>query len=195
MDIRQWDVYLHYYTAECKRAIEYDHGEYTTIRTHEDVRTIARRLRRGQSKEEIMRLLVQQDTQKRAMDIRTRMAEGSVRLVARLMSMIDIGPLPYGIQGRAALPWDDKGSNLQTILAEYFQKAPPVAGKVKFGCDFTVFNIHRFGGLKIQWTNNLANHLRLMDDDTTLCIFHHVTFLRHQDRFVSLSCDILLTDC
>jgi hypothetical protein len=38
--------------------------------------------------------------------------------------------------------------------------------------------------VKIQWSNNLTDHLRLVDNDRRLCIFHHATFLQHQTRSV-----------
>ena len=41
-------------------------------------------------------------------------------------------------------------------------------------------NVERIGGLRIIWTSNLADHLRLHDDDTRLSIFHHATFLHYQ---------------
>jgi hypothetical protein len=36
-DLKSWDAALKFYTAECKKAILYNRGEYTTIRTHRDV--------------------------------------------------------------------------------------------------------------------------------------------------------------
>jgi hypothetical protein len=35
-------------------------------------------------------------------------------------------------------------------------------------------------GLEIVWTDNLADHLRLTDDDTKVHIFHHASFLEIQ---------------
>jgi hypothetical protein len=69
------------------------------------------------------------------------------------------------------------------VLQRYFQvSATAMVTEAKFGEDFTALNLSKFAGNRIRWTNNLANHLRLMDNDAALCIFHHVCFLKHQDR-------------
>jgi hypothetical protein len=182
-DLKRWDAYFNYYTAECKKAIGYSRGEYTTVRKHNDITAIAKRLEDGHTKEEITQSLLSLDTQQRPADAKIRMVEGSLRLVARLISMVDIGPLPYGIQGRAPLLWSNGNLNLKTTLEQYFQESSADAKGIKFGEDFTAYNLQQFAGLQIQWSNNLANHLRLMDNDTTLCLFHHVSFLKHQNRF------------
>jgi hypothetical protein len=69
-------------------------------------------------------------------------------------------------------------------LADYFQKTSAAVETVALGNDFIALNLRWFDGLKVQWSNNLADHFRLMDayDDTRLCIFHHMTFLKHQGR-------------
>ncbi|CAI6339877.1 unnamed protein product [Periconia digitata] len=184
MDIRKWDVYFQYYTAECQKAIGYGRGEYTTVRKHKDITVIAKKLEDGYTKEKIKQSLLPLDTQQRPTDVRVRMAEGSARLVARLISMVDIGPLPYGIQGRAPIPWDNEDWDLRTLLGQYFEESSTDPEGIKFEEEFTAFNLRRFSGLRIQWSNNLANHLRLMDNDTTLCIFHHVAFLRYQNSTI-----------
>ncbi|KAF2259627.1 hypothetical protein CC78DRAFT_475120, partial [Lojkania enalia] len=61
-----------------------------------------------------------------------------------------------------------------------FKESSTNTEKIKFDADMTAFNIKCFTGLKIQWTDNLANHLQLIDNEAKLCIFHHVTFLKWQ---------------
>jgi hypothetical protein len=182
LGLKRWDAFFSYYTAECKKAITYNRGEYTTVRKHRDIAAVAKRLEDGYTKEEITQSLLTLDTQQRPTDAKIRMAEGSLRLVARLMSMVDIGPLPYGVQGWAPLLWSDDSWSLKTMLGQYFQKSSTDSTGIKFGEEFTAYNLQQFAGVKIQWSSNLANHLRLMDNDTTICLFHHVTFLKHQNR-------------
>jgi hypothetical protein len=60
-----------------------------------------------------------------------------------------------------------------------------------FESHFTARNIERVTKISIQWTDNLVDHLRLAENDQTLCIFHHASFLKHMEhvqRFVVLSC-------
>ena len=184
--VKDWDAYFHYYAFECRKAVEYGYGEHTTVRKHKDISVIASELENGLSKEEIKKKLLLLDTQQRSEDVKNQMAEGSARLVVRLISMVDIGPIPHDrIQGRAPLLWDNEQLNLKSFLESHFIKSSLAPEKIKFEEDFTAFNIWRFTGLEIQWTNNLVDHLRLIENDTKLCIFHHIAFLRSQNRFAS----------
>ncbi|KAH8652115.1 hypothetical protein BX600DRAFT_516190 [Xylariales sp. PMI_506] len=47
---------------------------------------------------------------------------------------------------------------------------------------FTVQNLVRIAGINIIWTDNLADHLRLADNGSSLFIFHHASFLKFQQR-------------
>jgi hypothetical protein len=180
-NIQEWDVYFQYYTAECRKAIESKRGEYTTVRRHEDIIAIADQLRNNDSKGEIQKALLALDTQQRNEQVKEQMAEGSIRLGVRIFAMVDTGP-PSGnrTHGPAPLPWQDNNVDLQTILAKYFTTSFADPGNTKFDEDFTAFNLQRLAGLEIRWTDNLADHLRLIENDRTLCIFHHATFLRRQ---------------
>jgi hypothetical protein len=121
------------------------------------------------------------------------MAVGSLRLVVRLMLMVDIGLTPdTRIQSRTHLEWQDEDLNLKELLGKHFVKSCVDLENVKFGSKFNAYNIHRFAGLNIQWTNNLTDYLRPIEDETMLCIFHHATFLKWQNRsdafFSVISC-------
>jgi hypothetical protein len=180
-----WDAYFRHYTVECRKAIEPNHGEHVTIREHKDIITIIRELEQGKTKDMIKRSLASLDTQQRSEVVRFEMAEGSIRLVVRLYSMIHIGaPSTYHTWGTSVVPWEDEDVALDTVLANYFDASSADAGNLTFEEEFTVFNLQRFVGLEIQWSNNLADHLRLIDNDRKLCVFHHATFLQHQNRHV-----------
>lgn len=177
-----WNAFFTYYTDECKTALE-GSGGYTTVRTHQDIVDIANKLENGCTRSELGRSLVALYLHKRQDDELRKMTEGSIRLAVRLVAMVDIGPIsPNCVQGHTPLDWSDKQQDLKTLLRKHFVKKNSVADSSKFGRLFNALNIRRYAGLKIQWTNNLNNHLRLVDDDTTLCVFHHVTFLKGQDR-------------
>ena len=110
------------------------------------------------------------------------MAEGSIRLVVRLFAMVDTGPTSGNrTHGPSPLPWVDDNTSLKAVLAKHFITSSNVSGNTKFDEDFTAFNLQRLAGLEIRWTDNLADHLRLIENDRTLCIFHHATFLRHEN--------------
>lgn len=183
--LQAWEAYFFYYTDECKTALE-RRGEYATVRSHQDVIDIAKDLEDGRTKDEIKQKIISQFTQQQNDETKQRMAEGSVRLVVRLISMIDVGSVRTDrIRSRAPVPWQDEQQNLKTALETNFQAGTSVPKTSQFDRYFNAINIRKFAGLEIQWTDNLADHLRLVDYDTRLCVFYHVTFLRGQNRYVS----------
>ena len=180
-----WDAYFRHYTAECRKAIEPDGGKHVTVREHQDIIMIIRQLEAGHTKEMIKRSLASLVTQQRSEESKSHMAEGSVRLVVRLFLMVDVGaPSKYLMWGPTFLPWSDDQVDVKTVLANHFVVSSTDTGSLTFEEEFTAFNLYRFTGLEIQWTNNLANHLRLIENDRKLCVFHHATFLHHQTRQV-----------
>jgi len=179
---RELEPYFHYYNTECRNAL-FQGGDHTTVRKHEDIITIAKSLEDGLTKKEIQIPLLQLDTKNRSNKVIEQMAIGSIRLVVRLMLMVDIGPIPdTRIQGRAHLKWQDEDKTLKEFLGNHFVESCVYPEDVKFRSDFNAYNIHRYAGLNIQWTDNLYDHLRLIEDETVLCIFHHATFLKWQNR-------------
>ncbi|KAF6236671.1 hypothetical protein HO173_004962 [Letharia columbiana] len=49
---------------------------------------------------------------------------------------------------------------------------------VKLPQAFTAAHLEQIGGIKVEWTSNLADHLLLKDDDTKLMLFHQVSILQ-----------------
>ncbi|KAF2178669.1 hypothetical protein K469DRAFT_731671 [Zopfia rhizophila CBS 207.26] len=48
---------------------------------------------------------------------------------------------------------------------------------------FTASNLERIAGIQIKLTDNLADHLRMIDkEDKFVAIFHHASFLKRQNR-------------
>jgi hypothetical protein len=184
-DSRNWNAFFTYYTDECKSALE-ERGNNVTVRKHQDIIDIAIQLEHGQTKESLYESLFTfyaQKTQTRQDDEIRKMIEGSIRLVVRLVAMVDIGPIsPRCIQGYTPLDWADKQQNVVSLFGNHFTRKTSVAEFTKFGRLFNALNIQRYAGLKIYWTDNLNNHLRLVNEDTGLCIFHHVAFLKSQQR-------------
>jgi hypothetical protein len=153
------------------------------VRKHEDIITIAKSLEDGLTQKEIQIPLLQLDTKNRSNEVKEQMAIGSIRLVVRLMLMVDIGPIPDTcIQGRAHLEWQDENKTLKEFLGNHFVESCVYPENLKFRSDFNAYNIYRYAGLNIQWTDNLYDHLRLIEDETVLCIFHHAIFLKWQNR-------------
>ncbi|KAH8157578.1 hypothetical protein CIB48_g10666 [Xylaria polymorpha] len=96
---------------------------------------------------------------------------------------MSIGEPPLGIDGPNTIRWDN--GSLRDFTENYFS---PDAGirlqpdKPQIGRIFTALNLRKIGGMRIEWTRNLADHLRLVDDDKTVSIFDCVAFLKFQRK-------------
>jgi hypothetical protein len=54
-------------------------------------------------------------------------------------------------------------------------------GNTRFEAVFSAFHMEDKADMKICWTNNLDDHLRVVnDDDKMVPIFHHASFLKYQ---------------
>jgi hypothetical protein len=61
-------------------------------------------------------------------------------------------------------------------LADYFQKTSAAVETVALGNDFIALNLRWFDGLKVQWSNNLADHFRLTLGYTSGVFYPAMTF-------------------
>jgi hypothetical protein len=105
---------------------------------------------------------------------------GLVALAVRLFLMIDIGELKFGFHGRKQLTWDE--GSLDSWVHKHFNTAQTLHNEhVKLEKIFTARNLVRIGGFEIEWTNNLADHLRILnDEDKKIALFSNVSFLEAQ---------------
>jgi hypothetical protein len=95
--------------------------------------------------------------------------------------MMRIGDVPHELSAGRYLDW--KQGTLRNFVHNNFS-VPSVLGheRIKFEKTFNALSLRRVAGIDIRWTDNLADHLRLMNDDTLLCVFHHVAFLQRQQN-------------
>jgi hypothetical protein len=64
----------------------------------------------------------------------------------------------------------------------HFEAGPLNAQEdLMFEGEFTAYNLQRYAGVEIAWTDNLADHLRLSRNRKRLYISHHASFLQWQD--------------
>ena len=119
-----------------------------------------------------------------------------IDLVASVWLMLTIGSFPGNITYHEPQLWDS-GSLFVRSLEEVPDKhavrtrrkeCVTVANRTfspKFAPDdyaklpqsFTAEYLEKIAGINVRWTNNLADHLLLTDDDTKLLFFHHVSAL------------------
>jgi len=103
----------------------------------------------------------------------------SVDLAARLYLMMSIGDSKYAVSSGTSETWDE--GNLKNFLSLYFSEPQELRNSnIKLEKSFNAFNLGRIAGIKVKWTNNLIDHLRIIEaDETTVEIFHHASFLKH----------------
>ena len=177
-DNADWAAYFAYYTAQCNAALVRE-GIYLSVRTHEGLLGVARLLEDEPCEADVKQKLRQRLTQQRSEADEKKMLDGSVRLAARLLAMVNVGPLPSELSDRICLPWHQ--GSLQQAIHDHFNTPPEVNLDAKediIATDLTCRNIDRVSGIEMVPTDNLLDHLRLVDKDKKLCVFHHVSFLR-----------------
>ncbi|OJJ37968.1 hypothetical protein ASPWEDRAFT_472858 [Aspergillus wentii DTO 134E9] len=81
--------------------------------------------------------------------------------------------------GNECMSWTD--GTIETAIHQYFSHPPKLDDtSITLEKSFTAYNLESFTGIAIHWTDNIADHLRLVEDDKKVVIFHHVTFLECQ---------------
>lgn len=99
-----------------------------------------------------------------------------ISFAARVMTMVDVGGLRHGIRvGQIHRDWIS--GSLKAFMSKTFPISRELTEDVKLEKLFTARNLQRFASIQVIWTNNLADHLQLEDDDTTIKLFSHVSFL------------------
>ncbi|RSL77248.1 hypothetical protein CEP51_009233 [Fusarium floridanum] len=111
--------------------------------------------------------------------------QATLSLVVRLMMMAEIGSLekPYGFvyhpSYRPLPQWTE--NDLASLARRLFPFSPQIGcSGVSTSVTFDAWSLENVAGIKIVFTDNLADHLRLANNDTQLYVFHHVAYLELQ---------------
>lgn len=115
----------------------------------------------------------------------SKSCEQMMIFIARCLTLTNIGPLETEANPRRHVSWQSGG--LRTCLEAYFTgNSEQNCGHVNLYRDFDAWNIEAVGGINIKFTDNLADHLLLVEEDTVLLVFHHASFLECQgNEYVS----------
>ncbi|KAI0147411.1 hypothetical protein GGR57DRAFT_261672 [Xylariaceae sp. FL1272] len=108
--------------------------------------------------------------------------KNAVNLAARLLLMLKFDVVKFQAVPRGVLDWQD--DSLRGFVGAYFSRAGPVLGhdRVRLPKMFNAWSLEMVAGIKVDFTDNLADHLLLADDSRVL-IFHHASFLEcHRQR-------------
>lgn len=177
-----WDTYFVYYTKQCIQAL-HDRGRHVSVRTHQDILDIIYHLEDLSTKDAIKTILKPKLTAPKSEKEAETLLEGSINLAARLLLMMDIGVHPLGFSGRRELNWSE--GSLKDFVHKHFEQPQVLRHEnIKLEKIFTARNLDRMTGIKIEWTDNIAEHLRIVgDEDKKVAIFHYASFLKRHKRY------------
>ena len=182
-----YDSYFAYYTEQCSLAL-HDAGKHISARTHRDIIEITRHLKNQLTRDAIKQLLrAKLPVPKPGNDSNDsneeKLLDSSIDLAARLLLMMEFGNLQYGFSGLTELFWKPEDGPLKNFIAKYFTvSGTPGQESIKLERKFNARSLGRIAGIKIEWTKSLADHLRLIDDENKVLIFHYASFLECQRR-------------
>jgi hypothetical protein len=175
-----WEPYFDYYENQCHHAL-HEQGKHILVRTHQQIVDIVSELKQGRSRVTIKGNITKLFKSHEKPPDEDEILDNSIDLAARLYLMVNIGANPATVtQGRKLL-WDTSTSLKQFLWSNFTDCQVLNNSNVRFEKTFTAFNMERIADMKIRWTNNLADHLRMVnDDEKIIAIFHHASFLQRQ---------------
>ncbi len=176
--IQRFDAYFTYYWQQCDLIGCHDNGEFSSVSTHRDVARVVELLKRGLDRDEVLQQLPA------LLGSRTASQhDNSIDLAARVLLMIKFGEMRHEMLGGRPVLWRSGSGSLQDLMHRYFTTDQALGHeRVKLEKNFNAVHINLIAGVGIRWVDNLADHLKLIHDDTILCVFHHVSFLRCQEN-------------
>ena len=186
IDALDMSTYFEFYSKRIQRLL-LDGDCQPVLKNHSDLLPIAKTIllsdtTRGELRRELTHL---QPRGGSATSTNTNDIDRTIDLCASLITMADIEvrEYPTGLSGCTPIRWGE--NSLAETLREYFTPQRSLQADnatCKLGKLFTARNLSRIGGMEIKWTTNLADHLRLINDDQAVFVFYGVGFLRLQER-------------
>jgi hypothetical protein len=176
------EVYFGYYWQQADLFM-HDAVHHVLVRTHRDILKISEILNRNLDRTEIREKAYSQLFPNKGAD-QDESLNASINLAVRLLLMVDVGNIPNGFSGHSPLQWD-QGTLRQFLVDQFAPRPALLRERVRLEKVFTARNIERIAGIRLRWTDNLADHLRLFDsedDERVVNIFHHASFLIMQQQ-------------
>ncbi|KAK8069999.1 hypothetical protein PG994_006615 [Apiospora phragmitis] len=159
--------YFQYYSTQCLQFL-LDGGLHVSVSTHNDIVRLANMVLQTRARGDIL----QSHAASSFGD--TDAANCAINLCARLLLMVAVGDPPNGLPGPRTLHWDS-GTIVdfteRCFGAQQEQQLNPENAQISKM--LTALNL---------WTPNLADHLRLVDDDRKILVFSCLSFLQFQNR-------------
>jgi len=174
------DSYFEYFENQCRLASQND-GQGSQLVRLQNICFIVQKIKAGDTRETIKCDLAKKLDREDEQD--DEILNNMIDLAVRLYLMVHIGQVQRGVTGQTAISW--KEGSVKASIDNHFQHQLILSDSVKFEKAFNVRNIERIADVRIQWTPNLVDHLRFIEDGKkpVVNIFHHARFLEyHRDR-------------
>lgn len=172
------DPYFVYFERQCRLARQNDDTD-KPVCTDRNIIDIIERLKAGKAREEIRENLIQNASDSSNCIMDSRIFDSVIDLAVRLWLMVHVEYVRQGVTFQTAIPW--RNGTLSDALNDHFHHELILTDQIKLERAFNAMNLERMAGVNIQWTPNLVDHLRFVEDgkEPVLNIFFHATFLKH----------------
>jgi hypothetical protein len=166
--------YCDYYRRQWYLLAPYGHQQHTSARSPQAIAHLIQDIQSERPYEEIIDSL-------RLTNLPKEACERSIILAVRLLVMMRFGVTKHQVSPRRCLQWQQ--GSLKDFVHGLFNEPPKLScEQVRLPKTFDAWSIANVAGIEVAFTDNLADHLLLVDDDTRLLVFHHASFLEYHRR-------------
>ncbi|KAK5656519.1 hypothetical protein OQA88_4496 [Cercophora sp. LCS_1] len=167
------ETFREYYHQQWNLIAGHGDGQYVATSSPKDLVVLIDQIREGKARQDIMAEL------SASTGAGEESCENSINLAARLLTMMKFGVVKHQAIPRRVLRWDE--GDLDCFVKDYFDVTPALSFEhVRLPKAFNAWSIETIGGIQIGFTDNLADHLLLVEEDSKVLIFHHASFLESQ---------------
>jgi hypothetical protein len=167
--------YLDYYSTRCQR-FSRDGGIHICVKSHQTISDISTQIFTDATRYEVCSRLTMGIA-----DGDKERANSTINLCGSLILMAEMGAHKFGYSPAESNPltWSGQQTLEQAVERHFQPKKELQPDHPRLGRLFTARNLICIGDIKICWTASIVDHLLLSDDDQTVFIFYHATFLRY----------------
>ncbi|KAL2150100.1 hypothetical protein VTH82DRAFT_7776 [Thermothelomyces myriococcoides] len=163
--------YIDYYKRQWSGFAPYAGRQFAATSSPQDIAHLIQNILNANTYEKLMEMMESTNTEKEA-------RERSIDLAARLIVMVSLGGVKNQVSPRRSPRWE--GGLLGDFIRGLFNSNITLSCKqTRLPKSFDAWSISNVAGIEIVFTDNLVDHLRLVEDDTRLLIFHHASFLEY----------------
>jgi hypothetical protein len=178
------DRYFEYFETQCRLALyNWEKYDLSELRFRH-VTEVAGMLKAGARRDEMEIYLAE-----RLLGDCSVIASEIVDLTVRLLLMVPVWSFWQGVSpGETSLTWVEgtvggalkrhfrgRGASKSEENVQIMIEQPMLLEK-----SFTAMNIEEVAGMRVVWTTNLLDHLKMRHEDNSVAIFHHASFLSYQ---------------